>query len=230
MEKQIDAFWNSLQTFLDQLAGFLPQLIAALLILIIGWIIARIIRRLIIKGLTLVKFDVLTEKSGIDKLFKEGGIPLTFSDLLGNLVYWMLLLIILLAAINSLGLVVTSELLNEIILHIPNVIVATIILLVGAFLARFFEGLALVYLRSIGVKAAETISRIVQYAILVFVISLALNQMGIAQEFVTSAFQIAFGAVCLALALAFGLGAKTGPARWLRRHLNARKVRRSCGV
>lgn len=213
MEKQIDAFWNSLQTFLDQLAGFLPQLIGALLIVIVGWIVARIIRRIIIKGLLLVKFDVLSEKSGIDKLFKEGGISLTFSDLLGNLVYWMLLLIILLAAINSLGLVATSELLNEIILYIPNVIVAAIILLVGAFLARFFEGLALVYLRSIGVKSAENVSRIVQYAILIFVISLALNQMGIAQELVTSAFQIAFGAVCLALAIAFGFGAKDWAGR-----------------
>ncbi len=223
MDQQLTTFWESLRTFLNQLAGFLPQLIGAVLILIIGWIFARVIRKIIIKGLKVVRFDVLTEKSGIDKFLADGGIKLRASEVLGRLVYWMLLLVILLAVLNSLGLQVASALLNEIILYIPNVIVATIILIFGSFLSKLVQGVLLVYLKNIGMVGARNMSRVAQYAILIFAISIALDQLGIGRELVTSAFQIAFGAFSLAMALAFGLGARDWAAQVIKKTLKRKR-------
>ncbi len=208
MNYQLDTFWESLQTFMNQLAGYLPQLIGAVVILIVGWIIAKIVRRIVMKGLRLIRFDLLTEKSGVDKFLVDGGITMTAVDVIGKLVYWMLLLIIFLAAMNGLGLQVASELLNQVVLYIPNVIVATIVLIVGSFLARFVQGVLGVYLKNVGVIGAEVMSTIAHWAILIFAISIALDQLGIGRDLVASAFQIAFGAFCLALAIAFGLGAR----------------------
>lgn len=223
MDQQFSTFWESLQTFLNQLAGYLPQILGALLILIVGWIVAKVIRRIVIKALKVIRFDVLTEKSGVDKFLAEGGIRLKASGVLGALVYWMLILIIFLAAANSLGLQVASELLNQVVLYIPNVIVATIILIVGSFLAKFIQGVLLVYLKNVGVAGAKNMSAIAQYAILTFVISISLGQLGIGRELIASAFQIAFGAFCLALALAFGLGARGWAANVLKKGLKRRR-------
>lgn len=223
MNQQFDTFWQSLQTFMNQLAGYLPQLIGAILILIIGWIIAKIVRRIVIRGLRLIRFDMLTEKSGVDRFLVEGGIRMTAVDVIGKLVYWMLLLIIFLAAMNSLGLQVASELLNQVVLYVPNVIVATIILIVGSFLARFVQGVLGVYLKNVGVIGAGAMSTIAHWAILIFAISIALDQLGIGRELVASAFQIAFGAFCLALAIAFGLGARSWAANVVNKGLKRKK-------
>lgn len=208
MNQQLETFWESLQIFTNQLAGYLPQLIGAVVILIVGWIIAKIVRRVVLRGLMLLRFDLLTEKSGVDKFLLEGGIRMTAVAVISKLVYWMLLLIIFLAAMNSLGLQVASELLNQVVLYIPNVIVATIILIVGSFLARFVQGVLKVYLKNVGVIGAGAMSTIAHWAILIFAISISLDQLGIGRELVASSFQIAFGAFCLALAIAFGLGSR----------------------
>ncbi len=225
MDQQLDTFWESLRTFLNEFAGYLPQLIGAVLILIVGWIVAKVIRRIVVKGLRIIRFDRLTEKSGIDSFLMEGGIRLTATDVLGSLVYWMLMLIIFLAVMNSLGLQIASSLLNQIILYIPNVIVATIIVIIGSFLAKFVQGALLVYLKNIKVAGAQGMSRIAQYAILVFAASIALDQLGIGRELVASAFQIAFGAFCLALALAFGLGGRDWAAKVMKKGLKGRRRR-----
>lgn len=223
MGQQFITFWESLRTFLNQLAGYLPQLIGAFLILVIGWIVAKIIRSVVIRALKAIRFDVLTEKSGIEKFLVDGGLKIKASEVLGRIVYWLLLLVIMLAVFNSLGLEVASELLNEVILYIPNVIVSIIIVIVGSFLAKFVQGLLSVYLRNVGMVGAESISRIAQYIIIIFAISMAFEQLGIARELVTSAFQIAFGALCLALVLAFGLGARDWAAGIIEKNLKPPK-------
>jgi hypothetical protein len=216
---QIDIVVESLRSFLTRLGGYLPRLLGALLVLALGWIIARWVRTGVSKLLTAVRFDEVAKRSGIDEALAKGGVGLTTSDVLAGLVYWLIILVTLLAAIDSLGLAVASEVLNRVVLYLPNVVVAVLILMLGALFANLIRGMVGTYLASAQVAGAGWISAIAYYAIIVFAASVTLVQLGIARELVASAFQIAFGAVCLALALAFGLGGRDWAARMIDRTL-----------
>lgn len=215
MRQQLGIVVDSLRSFLTQLGGFLPRLLGALLILFIGWIVARWLRTGVRKLLQVVRFDEVSKKSGVDDMLSQGGVTLTANGVIAALIYWLVMLVTLLAAIDSLGLAVASDALNRVVLYLPNVVVAVLILIFGALFGNLIRGIVGTYLANAQVAGARTISTIAQYAILVFAASVALVQLGIGQELVTSAFQIAFGAVCLALALAFGLGGRDWASRMI---------------
>ncbi len=215
----MDTIFNPWHAFVLQLAEFLPKLLGALVILIIGWLIAKITQVGITRVLRIVKMDVLSEKAGVNEFLIHGGLKQTAVDLLGLLVYWILMLIVILIALNSLGLQTASDLLNRIILYIPNVIVAVVVLMIGLFLARFLQASVTTYLSNAGIKNASTMGIIAQYAVVIFAISISLEQLNIGKELVVSAFQIGFGALCLALALAFGIGGKDWAAKILTKYL-----------
>lgn len=215
--EQFNIFFESLRSFMLQLVSFLPKILGAIVILIIGWIIAKIIKMLIVRVLKLFRLDYLTEKSGIEKFLKDGGIKLTSVEILGALVYWLIMLVVLLAAFNSLGLSVASDLFRQIILYIPNVFVAVAILIIGLFLANFVSEILLTYLKNVGVQKSEVMSQISYYAVIIFAILIALDQLNIGTDIINSAFKYIIGGACLALALAFGLGGREWAAHVLER-------------
>ncbi len=216
--EQFSIFFESLRSFMLQLGAFLPKILGAIIILIIGWIIAKIIKMLIVRVLKLFRLDYLTEKSGIEKFLKDGGLKLTSVEILGALVYWMIMLIVLLAAFNSLGLSVASDLFRQIILYIPNVFVAVAILIIGLFLANFVSEILLTYLKNVGVEKSEVMSRLSYYAVIIFAVLIALDQLNIGTDIINSAFKYVIGGVCLALALAFGLGGREWAAHILEKY------------
>lgn len=218
MQQLTDVLRESYTQFFGQLAGFLPNLIGAIVILIVGWIIARVVKSLAVKLLRVVRFNVLTDKAGVDKFLQDGGVKVTASEVVGVLLYWLIMLIVLSAAFNSLGLRIASELFNEIILFVPNVVVAVLVLIVGLYLARFMDHVVVTYFKNIGVQNAETFGRIAKWVILVFVVSVTLFQLNVGAEIVRDAFLIIFGAVALALALAFGLGGRDWAAHVIKDH------------
>ncbi|HCI72147.1 MAG TPA: hypothetical protein DHV30_16745, partial [Balneola sp.] len=121
-----EVLMQSYETFFNELASFLPNIIGALLILIIGWIIAKLVKTAAVRLLKLIRLDVVTEKAKIDQFLKDGGSDKSAIDILGGIIYWLIMLIVILAGLNTLGLGVASELVNQIILYIPNVIVAVL--------------------------------------------------------------------------------------------------------
>lgn len=206
--EQIDIFLRSLERFWLQLSSFLPQLIGALLLLIVGWLLAKLIRRGTIKLLRLMKLDIAAERSGVDDFLLQGGVRYTAVTIIANLIYWFIIFTVILAVLNSLGLQSAAELFNKVILYIPNVIVAILVLMFGAMFAKFVQAVSFTYLSNLGIGGAQFVSILAQWAILAFVFSIALEQLSIGGQILVSAFQIAFGALCLALALAFGLGGR----------------------
>ena len=208
MKEQVRVFLESSQQFLNEIAVALPKIIGALLILLIGWIIARLIKKAIVKLLLLVKLNSLADKVGIEKFLKEGGLKKTSVDLIGSLFYWIIMLTVILAVFNSLQLNSAQELFNSIILFIPNIIVALIILLFGLYAARFIANVLSSSLKNMKDKTAELIEKIAYYSIVVFTVFLVLGQLKIAQDIITNAFILVFGAFCLAFGIAFGLGGK----------------------
>ena len=205
---QIDILVRSLENFWQQLAVIFPKLLISLILLTLGWLIAKVARKATIKLLRFLRIDVVAEKSGIEDFLLRGDVKFTTVSLLAALVYWTILFTVVLAVLNSMGLEVAAQLFNKIVLYLPNVLVAVIVLIFGAQFARFIQGVSFTYLSNIGISGAEVISLIAQYALLFFVVSVALEQLEIGGQILVSAFQIAFGALCLALAIAFGLGGR----------------------
>ncbi|MEW5967010.1 MAG: hypothetical protein AB1720_08475 [Pseudomonadota bacterium] len=208
MAQQIDVFIASLTTFWTQLASFVPQLLAALLLLFLGWLFANVVRTGVTKLLDVLKFDSLAEKTGIEAFLKQGHLEVSLSKLLARLVYWIVIFVVVVTVANSLGLHMVAELFNKVVFYIPNIIVAILVLVFGVLVARFINRLVFAYLNNMGVQGALTISTISEYAIIVFVVFVALEQLAIGTHLLTAAFQIGFGAVGLAFALAFGLGGR----------------------
>ncbi len=215
MKDQFSLFVESSQQFLNEIASALPKIIGAILILIIGWIIAKLLKRLFVRLLNLVKFNYLTEKSGIDKFLREGGAKVNAIDVIGTLIYWFIMLIVIMATLNSLNLTAASALFNEIMLYIPNIVVAIAILIIGIYLARMVSQIIKTSLKGMQDKTSALISQIAFIAIIVLTVFVTIGQLNIAKEIMTSAFIIIFGAICLALALAFGLGGREKAAEIL---------------
>ena len=208
MQQQLDVFITSLTTFWNQLAGFVPQLLAALLLLFVGWLLANVVRTGVIKLLDVLRFDSIAEKTGIEAFLKQGNLDLSLSRLLAKLAYWIIIFIVVVTVANSLGLHVVADLFNKIVLYIPNIIVAILVLVFGVLVARFINRMVFAYLNNIGVQGALTISTLSEYAVIIFVVFVALEQLQIGTSLLPAAFQIGFGAVGLAFALAFGLGGR----------------------
>jgi hypothetical protein len=210
---QLNGIIDSLNVFWLEIRAFLPNLVVAVILLIAGWIVAKLVQNIAIRGLRLLRIDEFAERAGIEDFLLKGGVRFTAVTLIAALVYWTILFVVFLSVLNTLGLNVAADLFNQIIFYIPSVIVAIVVLIFGTLFARFVQGALFTYLNNIGVNGAALVSGVAKYAIIVFVVSVALEQLAIGGDIIVSAFQIAFGAVCLALALAFGIGGRDWAAR-----------------
>jgi hypothetical protein len=220
--EQVDMVFDTVRSFLGEIGAFLPKLIGAVVILIIGWLLAKLIAYLVVRGLKLMRFNSLTESAGVDGFLKQGGIKKSTIDIIGILIYWFVILITLLTTFNVLGLGVVAELFNRIALFVPNVIVAVLILAIGLYFARLMGETVVTYCRNVGITDADLMGRLTRYAIMAFVIIIALGQIKIGEALLSTAFLILFGALCLALALAFGLGGQKWAAGALEKFMQDR--------
>jgi hypothetical protein len=212
---QIEPFVESIRLFWLQFVDILPRVATAFILLTVGWLIARLIRKATIRALKLIRVDLLAEKTGVEDFLLQGGVRYTTVTLIANMLYWFILFTFVLAVLGSMGLTTAADLFSKMLLYIPNVIVALLLLVFGTVFAKFVQGVSFTYLNNIGISGAQIMSTIAQWAVLLFVISAALEQLSIGGQILVSAFQIAFGALCLALALAFGLGGREWAAHIL---------------
>ena len=213
-----DIIKDSLGEFFNTFAAALPRLVSGIILLIIGWIIAKIIKWGVLKLLRLIQFDNITERIGINTFLAKGGIKSSGTTLIANLFYWIIMLSIWMAFFNALGLEVVSDLLNRVILFIPNIIVACLLIVVGMYLAEFVSGIVVATLKSGGFEGAEVVGRFANILVMFFVVAIVLHQLGIGQEIIETIVAIVLGSLGLALALAFGLGGKKWAASLLNRY------------
>jgi flagellar biosynthesis protein FliQ len=211
------------RVFLAEVGAGLPRLLVALLVLLAGWAVAKLARFAVERALRALSFPVLAGRSGMDDFLRNGGVRTDTTGLLGLLAYWAVILAALVIAFNSLGLATITDLVGRLLLFVPKVIAAILILVVGAYFARFVESALLGYGRDTGMQDAGLLGRIARYAILVFVVLIALDQVGLGGDLVRQSFLIVLGGVVLALALAFGLGGKDWAADLIERWWPRRK-------
>jgi hypothetical protein len=206
--------WNA---FATKITAFLPELIGAIIIFVAGWIIARLIRLAVERLLKLIRFDKATEKAGVQEFLKKGDIVKAPSEIIGVLVYWFIMILVIIASLDALGLPIVSDLFNSIFLYIPNVVAAIIVLILGFLVGNLLSAVVRTAASNAGLKNADGLGAIALYAIVFFSGAIAFIQLGIGEEIVTAAFGIAFGAAALALAIAFGLGGRDVAADYLKR-------------
>lgn len=207
------ALENSLGTTFNTVGAFLPKLIGALIIWIIGSFVARAIRWAVEKILTSIKFNDITDKIGLNEKLRAGGIKGGASTLMSKLVYWMIMITVYMLAFNALGLEVVTDLLTSVVQFIPKIIVACILLIVGMFLADFVRDMVKAALKTGSFDNPNLVSNIAYYAVMFLAVTMAINTVGIGGEIVNTVVTAVFGSLSLGLAIAFGLGGRDAAAR-----------------
>jgi hypothetical protein len=220
---QLDLMLEPLRVFLVQVGDFLPRLALALVVILVGWLLAKVARYAIMKGLRAINFHVVSERAGLDGFLRDGGIQSDTTDIIALIVYWLVILGALVIGFNGLGLIYVTDLLGRVILFVPKVLVAVLVLAFGAYFARFVGNAITAYCRNVHIQDAELLGRLAQYAILTFVILIALDQVNIGGDIVRQSFLIILAGLVFALALAFGLGGKEWAAELLERWWPRRK-------
>lgn len=199
-------------------AQFLPAIIAAVIVFIIGWIVGIILYRVVVEVVRMLRINDALKATGVDEAVRATGMHLDVGRFLGTLVQWFVVIVFLVAALDILGLTrVTIFLQTVVLLYLPQVIVASLIIILGAIVAEVVKGLVAGSARAAGAHGANLAGTIAKWAIWVTAILAALNQLGVATEFVQTLFTGIVIAASLAFGLAFGLGGKEAAARTIER-------------
>src|SRR3989338_8300117 len=165
------------QSLVNQLMAFLPTFLGALAILLVGWIIAQVIKGFVVRVLRV--FDKLADQVQLSSVLAKGGIKRKFSELLGEIVYWLVMLAVVMAALNALQLTVAAELFQSVVTYLPNVIAAVFILVVGVFAAAFLATTVRTAASNAGILQSHLLSQAVQTIVVVFALVAALKQLHI---------------------------------------------------
>jgi small-conductance mechanosensitive channel len=197
---------QSLQEAVGQFFGYVPQLIGAIVILIVGYVVAKVLQAVIGRVLQGIGFDGWMERAGIKRFFDRADTHQTPAGILGRLVFWFVFIIAIVMATDALGIQQVSAVFSQLIAYIPNIIAAILILILASLLANFVSGLVR------GATGVDVLGTVAQVAIIVYAVFAALTQLGIAVQLTAPTFLIVLGAVALAAAIAFGFGAQ-GVAR-----------------
>lgn len=215
---QAQTLIESLERTWQVFVAFMPALLMAVLLLSVGWLVAKLVRRLTVRVLHRLRLDEAAERAGIDDFLVQGGVKFTTVTLVAAAIYWMILLGVFVAVLEGLGVRGAGDMLRRMFDYLPNLVLALGVLVFGTLFSRVLGGIVYTYLSNLGSEAAGPIAAVARYAVLVFVLFMAAEQLAVQSAILVSAFQIAFGAFCLALALAFGLGGRDWAASLLARH------------
>lgn len=195
-------------TVFGRIVSFLPNFFGAILIFILGWIIAGWLKRLAVKLFEMVKLAKAVEGTAIETFLKKAEWRGKIEETIANLVKWIIVLIFFIAAANILGLTAVSEVLNKILAYLPNVFSAALILLVGVLLAGLVEGLIKGAMGAIDISTARLLGKVTGWTVMVFTILAAISELGIAERVISTLIIGSVATITLGLGLAIGLGAK----------------------
>ena len=199
---------NSLIQIVTQILDFIPRLVNGLIILIVGYLISALIRWLLRFIFRRVRLDQLMDRAGITNAMRSLGIRTSISELLAQIVFFFLLLSFATSAFSLMGLTTVSNLLQNILQFIPKAISAAILVILGSMLARFLGNTITTVADNVNITYGKALGKIIEYAIVAFVIVLAVSTLGIDTTILTTSFTIIVAAAGLAIALTFAFGSR----------------------
>jgi len=195
-------------------AHFLPRLIVIVILAFVGWVIAYVVKALLRSILRLIKFDKLSENAGASQLLTEAALP-SATEMLSRFVFWVTWLGVILLGVRALGILGLQDQIARFFLFLPRLFVALLILFFGLLAASFFSRAALLAAVNANVPSPRVLSLALRTLIIVFVLSIVFEELGLAEQTMLVAFGIAFGALMLGLAIAFGMGGRDLARRFL---------------
>jgi hypothetical protein len=201
-----DIVRNSLMTLWGGVALFLPQFIAAVVVFLVGWLIAELLGKLAYHVVKILHVDSALSKVGFRQAWERSGFKLDTPMLFYELVKWFFVVVFLMAATNILGLVQVSDFLKTVVFYLPNVIVAAVILLIGILVAKFSEGFVKASVKAAGLMSANFLGALTKWSVVVFSLLIALAQLQVASDIIKIVITGLIAASALAIGLAFGLG------------------------
>jgi len=187
---------------------FLPSLLGAIIIFLIGWVIAIALGKLVAQIIRALRIDQILGKMGFGRALERAGLKLDSGLFVGELVKWFLIIVFLMAATDILDLPEVTAFLKQVLLYVPRIIVAVLILLVAVMVANFLQRLVKATVEAARLKSAGFLGAITKWAILIFALLVALVQLGIAPTMIQTLFTGLVAALAIAVGIAFGLGGK----------------------
>ncbi len=203
-----DVFTQSLQGVWYGVASFLPNLIIALVIFAIGWVLAALIEKLVESLFKALKIDAALKSAGLEEVVRRAGHNLNSGYFVGALVKWFVVIVFLMASFDVLGLEQVNSFLRDVVNYLPTVIVAVLILMVAIVVANAMQKLVVASAKAANIKSAELLGRITKWSIWIFALLTALFNLGIAPALIQTIVTAVLYGAALAIGLAFGLGGK----------------------
>jgi mechanosensitive ion channel-like protein len=210
------AIMSSVAAALALLLSGIPKIIGFFVILIIGWLIASALATAVAALLRAVKFNDLANRAGLTGFVQNMGVHSDAAGFLANLAKWFVRLIVLVTAFDALGLPAVSQVLQQLLLWLPNLVVALVVLVIGGLAANALASLVRGATAESGLGSPDLLATIARVAVWAFAIVIAVNQIGVAATLVNTLFMAVVGALALALGLAFGLGGRETAAEIVR--------------
>jgi hypothetical protein len=194
------------KTVVVQIQVFLVNIVTVLFILLVGWLLSKLVKFIVVRFCKLIKFDDLAERVELTKLLKKGGIVFKPAELVGLIFYWLGILITLVVSVNAIGVAIASDLLNRIVMYVPNIIAAIFILILGMFVATLLRNIVKTAATNAGLSQGNLLSKIVETVVIVFAVMITLETLNIAPRIVELIISIVLASFGLAFALSFGFG------------------------
>lgn len=211
----VDVIVASLQNLWALVVEFLPSLLGAIVVLIVGLIVAAGLERLVERLVFYLRVDALLEKLGVGAYLQRANLQLNAGHFMGRIVYWFMIVAFLLAASDILNFTALSGFLQDVLLYIPNVLIAALILLAAVVVANFLKGLVLASVLGAKLHAAKFLGTAAWWVVMVFGLLTAAAQLNIAVAIINTVITGLIAMLALAGGLAFGLGGRESAARWI---------------
>lgn len=206
---------GSVKGMVVSVADYLPTFFTIMAILILGWVTARVISKLIARVFKEIYFNTICQHLGLVGILRKGGIKSTPSDVVGCLVYWIIMITVLATSIKVFGLPMVDDLVNRLFSYVPSVISAVFVLIFGMILGNFIASLVRVVASNTDIPRPDILGMLTKYAIVVFAITIFLREIGLGDLISGDNLNALFMSICLALALAFGLGGRDMAAKYI---------------
>ncbi len=207
------------ERFFEKVLQFLPDFLSAILIFALGIVLGLILRAVFLRLFRTIKLDKFSERSGMVEIIQKGGIKEPVSLILSRIIGWLTIISFSILSLYSLDVPAIGQILERLLLYLPNVFVAAVILFFGFFLSNFLSRATLIASVNAGFKASGLIGKFVKLTVFLLAVTMALEQLGIGRGTIVIAFAITFGGIVLALAIAFGLGGRNIAKDYLEKKL-----------
>lgn len=213
----MDTILSSVKDTFTTVTGYLPTFLTIIAVLVIGWVAARVISKLVGRLFKEIYFDTMCQHLGLGGVLRKGGIKRTPSEVVSCMLYWIIMITVLASSVKIFGLPMVDDMVNRLFSYVPSVISAVFVLIFGMILGNFVSSLVTIVASNTDIPRPDLIGMLTKYAIVLFAVTIFLHEIGLGMLVGPDSISTLFTGVCLALALAFGLGGRDTAARYIDR-------------